>query len=162
MGISYGMFCGMGLFGEPAMLRVDYQTFSQYANFSKIKVAVTVQHSDREIMSALTPIEHCHLHSFHRKNYLYTRYLIMCKAVPLKQPSLYIYDTSDTHLAVAHPHMHLDPYKQYYMNGTARISVHLHVYYIFIPLKPANSWVGNPSHSTTSSLYIYYFPYIAS
>ena len=39
-----------------AMLGADYQTFSySMQNFSKIKVTVTVRHSDREIMSALNP-----------------------------------------------------------------------------------------------------------
>ena len=83
-------------------------------------------------------------------------------AVPFKHPSLYIYDTRDAHATVACPHTHLDQYKRYYMNSTARIPVHLRVHYVFIPLKPANSRVGHPSHSTTSSLYALYFPYIAS
>ena len=98
----------------------------------------------------------------HRKNYLFIRYLLMCLAVPFKQPSRYIYDTCDTHAAVARPHTHLDPYKRYYMNGTTRIPVHIRVHYVCTPLKPANSRVGHPSHSTTSSLYTLYFPYIAS
>ena len=94
-------------------------------------------------------------------NYLFIRYLITYLAVPFKQPSRYIYDTRDTHAAVAHPHMHLDPYKWYYINGTTRIPVHLRVYYLCIPLKPANLRVGHPfSHSTTSSLYMLYFPYL--
>ena len=86
-------------------------------------------------------------------------------AVPFKQPSRYIYDTCDTHAAVARPHMHLDPYKRYYMNGTARIPVHIRGHYICIPLKPANSRVRHPSHSTVLPLhYIHYtfLIYIAS
>ena len=78
-------------------------------------------------------------------------------AVPFKQPSRYTYNTCDTHAAVAHPHTHFDPYKWYCMNGTARIPVHIRVHYVCIPLKPANSRVGHPSHSTTSSQYTIYF-----
>ena len=33
-------------------------------NFNKIKVTITVQHSDNKIMSVFSPIQHCNLHSF--------------------------------------------------------------------------------------------------
>ena len=90
-----------------------------------------------------------------QENYLFIRYPIMRLAEPFEQPLLYIYDTRDTHTVVAYPHMHLDPYKRYYMNGTARTLVHIRVHYVCIPLKPANLQVGRPSHSTTPSLYSY-------
>ena len=86
----------------------------------------------------------------------------MSLAVPFKQPLRYINDTRDTHTAVARPHTQLDPYKRYYMNSTTRILVHIRIHYVCIPLKPANSRVGHPSHSTTSLLYTVYIPYIAS
>ena len=102
----------------------------------------------------------------HRKNYLFMRYPIIRLAVAVKQPSRYIYDSRDTHAAVARIHTHLDPYKWYYMNGTAKIPVHLRVYYICIPLKPANSRVaigpGIPPIVLPLHYYTLYFPFIAS
>ena len=100
----------------------------------------------------------------HRKTYLFMRYPIMHLVVPFKQLSRYIYDTRDTHVAVARPHTHLDPYKWYYMKGTTMIPVHLCVYYVCIPLKPANSRVGPGIPPIVLPLHYYtlYFPYITS